>query len=176
MPKYIPPKGYGPLEKTLVLIIAVLILGGIIWQAPYFLLIILVIGILIYFHNKRWGKKLSILAAKRKGCDIGTFTKSFDYRKIDTWIIRSVYEELQKYLSTKKLQLPILATDHLAKDLNIDIEDLNDFIMESIAQRTGRTFENYEKNPYYNNLNTVSDLVGYFNFQPVENKDTEPSN
>ena len=73
----------------------------------------------------------------------------------------------------KKIHLPILATDHLKKDLNIDEDMLDDIIMEKIAQRTGRTFEDCEKNPYFNNLNTVSDVVGYFSYQPLENKDAQ---
>jgi hypothetical protein len=179
MPKYYP-KGYGLLGKIIALIIAIIIVVFFcigIWQEPYFFLIILLVIIPLvwisgYFEEKKRKKKLSMMAAKREGCDIGTFAKTFDYRKIDTWIIRAVYEELQEFVSTKEIQLPILATDHLEKDLNIYEEDLND-LMEAIAQRTGRTFDDYEKNPFYSNLNAVSDLVGYFNYQPLGNKDAQ---
>ena len=172
MPKYIH-KGFGPIGKSIALIIVVLFFVAVIWKAPAILLIIPVIGIWSYLDTNKWKKKLSNMAIERKDCDIGTFAKSFDYRKIDTWIIRAVYEEVQNYISRENIKVPILASDRLIKDLGIDPEDLNEYLMEVIAQRTGRTFDDYEKNPYFNNLNTVSDLVGYFNYQPLENKDAQ---
>ena len=180
MPKYHPIKGLLPLRRSIPLILAILFVLYLcmwIWHEPIFMPIILLIIFLSwvsgYSYVKKMKEKRLMMAAKREGCDIGTFAKSFDYRKIDTWIIRAVYEELHKFVSTKKIQLPILATDHLKEDLNIDEDMLDDIIMEKIAQRTGRTFEDCEKNPYFDNLNTVSDLVGYFNYQPLENKDAQ---
>lgn len=143
-------------------------MGGLFWQIPYILLTVPVFIVGCYFHHRIYQKKISKLASEREGLDVGTFAKSFDYRNIDTWIIRAVYEQLQKYVSTDETILPILPGDHLFNDLEIDEEDLEENLMEEISQRTGRSFEDIEKNPYYENLNTVSDLVHLFQNQPFK--------
>ena len=109
-----------------------------------------------------------------KGHDIGNFARSFNCRKIDTWVIRAVYEQIQDYVSTEKITLPIYAEDNLFEDLEIGEEDLYEDLSEEIAQRTGRSFDNVENNPYFNKVNTVGDLVNFFNNQPLKsiNKST----
>ena len=50
--------------------------------------------------------------------------------------------------------------------LEIDDEDLDMDLVAEIGQRTGRSMENAEKNPYYGKVSTVEDLVLFFNLQP----------
>lgn len=172
MPKYIPQK-VSSLEgyfTFLVLFLGILTAVFIIWKAPYILLFVPAIFIWLYFDDKNWQKRISNLALEREGHNIGTFAKSFNCKSVDTWVIRAVYEQLQQYASTEKTVLPILADDHLFNTLNIDKEDLADILMEEIAQRTGRSFDSFEKNPYFDNLNTVKDLVYFFDKQPTETK------
>ena len=81
-----------------------------------------------------------------------------------------MYEQLQAHVSPPEIIVPIFASDHLFEDLEIEEEELGETLMEEIAQRTGRSFKDIEKNPYFKNLNTVSDLVYLFQNQPLENK------
>ncbi len=170
MPKYTPQK-VSLRERCLaflLLFLGILTAVFIIWKAPYILLFAPVVFIWSYFDDKNWQKRISNLALERKGHNIGTFAKSFDCKSVDTWVIRAVYEQLQQYVSTEKTVLPILSDDHLFNTLNIDKEDLADILMEEIAQRTSRSFDSFEKNPYFDNLNTVKDLVYFFDKQPTE--------
>lgn len=107
------------------------------------------------------------LRNKRQGESIGSFARSFNYRAIDTWVIRAVYEELEWYCTYDDLTFPLRATDDL-DELGIDPDDFED-IIEDIAFRTGRSLEGYDKNPFYMKLNTVKDLVLFFVNQPFKN-------
>ncbi|HVX90748.1 MAG TPA: hypothetical protein VHC20_03920, partial [Candidatus Paceibacterota bacterium] len=91
--------------------------------------------------------------------------RSFERRRVDTWVIRAVYEQLQSHLGTEK-PVPIRATDSLANDLLVDDEDLDMDIAEEILQRTGRSMKDTERNPYYGKVRTVADLVYFVNEQP----------
>ena len=121
-----------------------------------------------------WGRKKSkkhfgILLKNRQKDSIGTFSRHFEFRKIDTWVIRAVYEQLQNYLSSEKENFPIRPSDDIFIDLKIDDEDFEYDLVEEIAQRTGRSLENAESNPYYGKVNIVENLVYFFNEQPKVN-------
>src|SRR5262249_31590175 len=82
------------------------------------------------------------LALEREGESTCTFARSFDYRNTDTWILRAVYEELQRGLNTGRYVVPLRATDRLVEDLGFDWEYLDvSSIIPDIAFRTGRTLE-----------------------------------
>jgi len=53
---------------------------------------------------------------------------------------------------------PVKSSDRLLDILHGEEEDLED-IIEIVLQRTKRTDKDIEKNPYYQKLETVKDLV-----------------
>jgi hypothetical protein len=65
--------------------------------------------------------------------------------------------------------LPIKADDHLFDTLMLDEDDLDLDLVEIISQRTGRSLEQYENNPFYGKVTTVRNLVLFLNCQPVSN-------
>ncbi|MEM6545747.1 MAG: hypothetical protein AAF680_12635, partial [Pseudomonadota bacterium] len=85
-------------------------------------------------------------------------------RNTDTWIIRATYQEVQSILPTKHL-VPIKASDNFIETLKLDEDDLDVDLVEVISQRTGRTLDGYESNPYYGEVTTVRDLVNFLNCQ-----------
>lgn len=101
---------------------------------------------------------------KREGLSICNFAREFNPRETDIWIIRAVYEQIQDYFAEDR-KLPIKASDDLIKDLGFESEDIEDIAGE-VAQRTNRSLENYEINPYYGKVNTARDMVLFFNNQP----------
>jgi hypothetical protein len=111
-------------------------------------------------------RKLSRIAATRTGDSIGTFAREADYRKIDTWILRAVYEQLREYLSSSHPNFPLRWNDRLSQDLDIDDEDLDDYIAVEIAERTGQDMKSTKENPFFGKVLTVGDLVLFFNEQP----------
>jgi hypothetical protein len=53
----------------------------------------------------------------------------------------------------------------------MDVDELDYVVAEEVAQRTGRSLENPEANPKYGSVETVADLVKFFESQPL----TRPS-
>lgn len=84
-------------------------------------------------------------------------------------MFRAVYEQLQNYMNGEKEGFPIRPTDDVFKDLMIDNEDFEYDLVEEIAERTGRSLESAESNPYYGKANIVENLVYFFNEQPKTN-------
>ncbi len=115
----------------------------------------------IIYQNRRLKK----LASKRVGEDIGTFARSFDHRKIDTWVIRAVHEEMLAYMTFLDGVCPIRASDKVLEVLRMEEDDIED-IIEIVLQRTGHTNENMEENPYYGKIETIKDLVLFLDAQP----------
>jgi hypothetical protein len=137
------------------------------WRQPLLTagLVLLVCGV----SASHWlfvRRHLRRLAAVRTGEDIGVFAKQFDYRNVDTWVIRAVYEELQEYLGSEVNAFPLRASDRLSEDLKVDQGDLEDVVASRVAERTGRSHEAATSNPFYGKVHTVSDLVHFFNAQP----------
>ena len=124
--------------------------------------IITIIGvpllILEHFRFKR-------LAKGRAGLSICQFVRSFDYRHVDTTIIRAVYEGLQGWTTFGIKQFPVMAADDLAKVYGLEDEDLDDFA-ERVAQTTRRAWGDLENNPFYGKVTTTQDLVLFLNRQP----------
>ncbi len=110
--------------------------------------------------------RLAALAESRHGETICQFARSFDARAVDTWVIRAVYEQVQSLLHSTCASFPIRASDHL-QDLGIDTDDIEMDLAVSLSDSTGRSLDNPKANPYYGAINTVSDLVMFFNAQPL---------
>jgi len=101
------------------------------------------------------------IAEARRDYSICDFARSFDYRVIDTWVIRATFEELSH-------SYPVRPEDNLADDLGVVEEDL-DSCFEDIAKRIGRSIEgdDIEANPLYDKeVETVRDLVMFLQHQP----------
>jgi hypothetical protein len=151
------------------LVVFVGILLWLVWSFPLLLLLIPVYLLIDIWDRKKRIKHFNKLLQDRQSDSICTFTRHFEFRKIDTWVIRAVYEQLQNYMNGEKENFPIRATDNVFTDLMIDDEDFEYDLVEEIAQRTGRSLENAESNPYYGKANIVENLVFFFNEQPKTN-------
>jgi hypothetical protein len=132
---------------------ALAMLLGMIWWP----LAILVLAVIVGISSIGWRRDRRI-AAERKGESICQFARGFDCRSVDTWIIRAVYDEFSG-------AFPLRPSDRLREDLHIDGDDL-DFGAIHIARRTGRTLDEYERNPFYGEMKTLHDLVMFFHHQP----------
>jgi len=142
----------------------------LIWSAPIILLIVPVLIYTEYVNGKESKKHYELLINGRENDSICTFTRYFEYREIDTWVIRAVYEQLQNYMAPIRKGFPIHPTDDVFTDLRIDDEDFELDLIEEIAERTGRSLEGSESNEYYGKSDTVENLVYFFNNQPKVNE------
>ena len=142
-----------------------LAVAALFWSHPLLLVPLVAVvawGVVISFQGSR---RLAQLSAQRPGESICTFARSFDYRTVDTWAIRAVFEELQPCCRFKHGTMPLRATDNFDHDLRIDGEEL-DAMAEDMAFRAGRSMENTVENPLYGKVSTVSDLVLFLVNQP----------
>lgn len=148
------------LRCALALCVFVSLLVYLFWLQPLFLFIFAAVAAYsvaeVLFDRKRIQRNCEL----RKDESLCTFVRSFDYRTIDTWIFRAVYEQVQPLV-----QFPIRKTDKLRKDLRLDVDDIDD-VGEEIAQRTSRQLKNTQDNPYFDQVETVEDLVLFFSHQP----------
>lgn len=129
--------------------------------------VVLCVGFLLANRvTKRQTKTLRALAATRQGESICEFAREFDTRAIDTWIIRAVYEQVQRQLSHAHPSFPIRASDRLKEDLFLDDDDLDLDLATEIEERTGRTLDAMATNPHLGKVTTVRDLVLFFQEQP----------
>ena len=110
--------------------------------------------------------RLKKLAATREGQSICEFARDFDTRQVDTWIIRAVYEHLQEQLTYAHPAFPVRATDRLKEDLRLDPDDIDLDVLVQVEQRTGRNLNHTRDNPYFGRVQTVGDLVHFFQAQP----------
>ncbi len=152
-------------QKIALLLLLVAFLS-LLYFYPFFLLLIIFLGIWTLAYNHKEVKRLSRIANTRSGESICSFTRALNFRQVDTWIIRATWEELQDYVTHKSLnEFPIRPTDKVVDDFKIDPEEIVD-IVERIAQRTRRSLEETDKNPYFGKIETVGDLVLFVNNQP----------
>ena len=138
-----------------------------IWDDPMVGVVLLGIIFIIFlfgYFSPYSTESIDALYVERKNEDIGTFTRLLDYKNIDTWIIRAVYEEVNSELEYDK-PLPLRPSDNLEKDLKLDDEDL-EYILTHIFARVEISVENIEKNPYYGKIETVGDIIHFCNYQP----------
>ncbi len=169
---------YIPDEETLhqkivsFLAIGITISLLITWIYYYTVLALTILSLLflwVIYWSPKENKRLARTAESRKGETICEFARSFDRKEIDPWIIRAVWQELQDYLKGKEYgEFPIRESDHIEEFYRIDSEDINDIGIR-IAKRIGRDLTSKSKNPYFDKVNTVGDLVLFMNHQPLTN-------
>ncbi|MEQ8210475.1 MAG: hypothetical protein RH917_11650 [Lacipirellulaceae bacterium] len=162
-----PP--YEPEECSITCILAcgcfIALMATIVWLQPLVLLAILAVAMFCFIELKLDQSRIQRNLADRQGESLCSFVRSFDYRNIDTWILRAVYEQIQPHVG-----FPIRKTDNLTKDLKLAADDVDD-LADEIAQRTGRPLIACETNPYYSQVNTIEGLVMFFSHQPQESRE-----
>ena len=165
MPEYKPKKGGG-----IALFLTGCLFLAVFYYSPIVLAVFAGMAILAfvwsYFEQPNRDAYFAKLCAGRNCISICTFAREFEAREVDTWIIRATYEEVQRAICFDKL-VPLKAADHLFETLKLDEDDLDLDLVEIIAQRTGRSLDGYEENPFYGKVTTVRNLVLFFNCQPV---------
>lgn len=163
MPKHEPRQA----SKPALIVFFGVALAVVIYE-PWYLVVIAGISLLVIvwsaIDQPKVEKHFVKLCADRDGLSICEFAREFDSKVVDTWVVRAVYEQLQAALPTKQ-NVPIKASDNLFDTLMLDEDDLDLDLSEEIAQRTGRSLESYESNPYYGKVTTARNLVLFFNHQ-----------
>ena len=114
---------------------------------------------------KREEKQLRELAASREGQSICDFASEFDLRTVDSWVVRAVYEQVQRQLAHVHPAFPLRADDRLREDLRLDDDDLDLDVATEVEERTGRSLDATRSNPYFGKVRTVRDLVLFFQAQ-----------
>jgi len=140
-------------------------LGSAIWKKPWIFAVPAAVAVFSVFSSWKHRQGLKKHADERLDESICTFARSFERTQVDTWIIRAAHEELQQYMKFPNGVCPLRASDRLENDLKIDPEDIEDLI-PIVAQRTGHSLEDTEKNPFYGKITTVGDFVLFINSQP----------
>jgi hypothetical protein len=110
-------------------------------------------------------RRLRRLARERLGDSICSFARSLDYRRLDTKVIRAVYEGMQDNLARVCPAFPVRPSDDVDQVYRIDPDDYEDFVVE-IADRVGRSLDDYERNPYYSQTSTIAGLIEFLCAQP----------
>ena len=147
--------GWFGTTSFLFVFVAILASPGLVWWPLAF--VFPVLFTLMFQSIWRQDNRIAESRARDSICD---FARSFDYRRIDTWIIRAVYEEFSD-------SYPIRSKDSFKHDLQIDPEDFENYVT-AIAKRVRRNLDKVEGNPLYGKLNTVRDLVVFLNLQPKD--------
>ena len=131
-------------------------------------IIILISLFLVVFWvvSAKYYRKMKQIAIKRGNPDICAYARSFDCKNVDTKIIREVFEQIQKWAGKyNDIPFPVQAEDHFDDLYCIDPDDLNEIYIE-IAEKLNISTENIENNPYWNQIETVKDLVLFLDNQP----------
>ncbi|MBL1436368.1 MAG: hypothetical protein COB08_009245 [Rhodobacteraceae bacterium] len=136
--------------------------------APFILAgLIVFVGFELVGSDYLWNKKFSAYIKARPNDSICTFARAFDRHKVDPWIIRAVYNDLQFSLQKNGQNFPLRASDDLWNGLPIDPDEIEFDMWEALPPMVGRDMQNYESNPYFAKVQTVGDLVLFFNAQPL---------
>ena len=157
-----PMTSYG----VLILSFVALIILWFVCLAPMILIPIGVVALALVAFSIANRDRVTRLANEREGESICSFARSFERRSVDTWIIRAVFEELQPYCRSGRRTFALRGTDRLGEDLLIDEDEWGDLACD-IAQRVGRSTEDWVKNPLFGSVETVSDLVAFLGHQPL---------
>jgi hypothetical protein len=118
--------------------------------------VLMVVG--AYF-GRRYFKRLE---EERKEESICSFSRALPAKKHDTWVVRAVYEEVSRFV-----RVPIRPSDDLEKDLRMHPDDRDDLALE-IARRAGRSMKDTQKNPLFDRVKTLADMVALFENQKRE--------
>jgi hypothetical protein len=123
------------------------------------ILVGLIYGVFDHFRMKT-------LAQKRGEPNICEYARSFDYRNVDTNVMREVWKEVQDYLGNYNGTPFTVQADDLFKDTyNLHPDDLDE-IYWTVADRLGIDTESPEENPYFNQVTSVRNLVMFLHHQP----------
>ena len=126
------------------------------------LILILVTVIWMIIDHQRMKK----IAVERGDPNICEYARSFDYRNVDTKIMREVWNELQLNLGNYNGKpFPIKAEDIFKETYHLDPDDLDDIYL-SVADCLGIDTANPQSNPYFNQVNNVKNLVLFLHNQP----------
>jgi acyl carrier protein len=127
--------------------------------------IIVFIAVLTAINHRR----MKALALERGEPNICAYARSFDYRNVDTKIMREVYNLVQEWAGKyDNIPFPVQADDTFDGIYRMDPDDLDDIYFE-VAEKLGISKEDAEANPYYDKVETVKDLVLFLNEQPRVN-------
>lgn len=126
-----------------------------------------VLGLATTMSAKNHKRRLEALAETRSGESICEFARAFERRSVDTWVVRAVYEQVQELLRPSYADFPVRADDRLKDDLGIEMDDVEMDLAPVVAERTGRSLDHTESNPFFDKLSTVADLVRFFSSQPL---------
>lgn len=156
-----PPRRAGPVGIAIGCTLLSALLGGVTWGLAWLwwpLSVAFVATVVaVEVAGRRRAKRI---AAERSGESICEFARSFERRSVDPWILRATYERL-----VATCGFPVRADDRFEGDLRIGGEDV-DFEAIEIAERSGRSLEGAEANPRCGKVETVRDLVLFFDGQP----------
>jgi hypothetical protein len=128
-------------------------------------LVVLVGGVWLIVDGRRDAARLRAIAAARPGESICRFARAFDVRRVDTGIVRAVYEELGCAFGTALAPFPLRADDDLFGELALDGDDF-DLLVADIAARVGRSLCDVERNPLHGVVRSPRDLVHFLMAQP----------
>lgn len=110
--------------------------------------------------------RMKKIATKRDDPNICEYARSFDYRSVDTKIIREVWNEVQLNLGKfNGKPFPVKAEDMFEETYNMHPDDLDE-IYWAVADRLGIDTEQPESNPYFNQVTSVKNLVLFLHNQP----------
>ncbi|MET1257046.1 hypothetical protein [Aliikangiella maris] len=128
----------------------------------YIILAFVFVGVMVSIIDK---KRMTKIALERGEPNICEYARSFDYRKVDTKIMREVWNEVQECLGKyNDKYFPVKADDVFEDVYKIDTEEL-DYIYWAVADRLGIDTEEPESNPYFNKVTTVKNLVLFLHHQ-----------
>lgn len=174
--RLLPPRHSESLDHAAVLFLTILVVGFgyLLYSASTFARCMIAISCCAIWcygavANKREKRRYEALARSRQGVSICEFSRSFDTRQTDTWIMRATYQELQQWLQPYVTAFPVYASDRLSADFHLEADDVDDLLQE-IAARSGRSLEKTEDNPWYGSVHTVKDLVAFINAQAATSR------
>lgn len=124
-------------------------------------LVILMVAGSMYHHYR-----MKKIASKRGAADICAYVRSFDYRNVDTKIMREVFNKVQEWAGEYEGKpFPVQAEDSFDDIYQMDPDDLDDIFME-VAGELGINTERTEDNPYCDKVKSVKELVLFLHNQP----------
>lgn len=157
------------LGERLVLVVAfgVPLLAGLWFNLPLTIWLVTFVVGCHFFFSLRSKRDFRRVVDGREGEGICSFVRAFDYRQLDTWILRAVYEGLVDEVGLiDGKAFAIRPSDSLYRTLQLDEEDLEEALLPEMAARAGRDLRNEHLNPVYGKVTTVRDLVDFLHFQP----------
>ena len=132
-------------------------------------IVISVIAAATYLLERQRAPRVLRAAVSRDGEDIGSFARAFDHHgsaSLDPWAIRAVWNAIVPLTVSPGAVIPLRPSDRLATDLCIDPEDIEELI-PLLVEQCERVGGDWKKNPYYNRLSTIADLVYFISAHPL---------